>query len=1085
MNKMIAVAAIAASAMVSTRSFADTTIAENVTLNADTDWRADGVVTVPEGVTVDLNGYTLWVSGLAGAGTFTSSVTDPATFDLTTTDASKVSSPTTFPSGISPANFFNNNFDRGDPTADDLNSKRIIVSNENLPIIVDYDFGAATSVNSYKVYAGGYRGKTANQNSGHERTAKHWKFYGSNDEGDDKAWTPLDERTVTDWNDKTAPDCKQFTFFNGTAYRYYRMEIIEPQELSNGHTELVQLEYGCVPNQVRIDLSPSASFASASNTVSGTAKFVIGGALPSSTDLRGLSKVTLVPNETLDLAGHCLKVHAIDGAGKLIASTAFPDLTSPSEARSRVSTTTNGVAVVMAGGDKYPGSAAFDNDVTTRTTGDASNPCSFLYCADFSSATGLEINYDFGTPTHINSYRIYGTASSSYSSVPKAWAFEGSNDGGETWTTLDTRSNQSLAISTWAKYTFNNDDSYTIYRLRVTAVTGTGGNSTKCYIYELEYGEAPNNMLYIDAGGFAESDLSGIDISSGVTKVLSAGGTLVLSGDLDLSGFTIDGTVDLNGNDLTVDSLAGNGTITDSTDFDLTDDDENRVSTSATCLSSGVAAAAFKNYDAYNMSGQRVIADLDAKPLPVWIDYDFRTATVVNAYRLKVGGNSGSESGARTTLKARAPKSFSFWGSNEGGDGEWVKLDERANETAWYIEQSYQEERQYEFENTTPYRYYRIEFQANNGNRYLEFFKLEYGNIDAAGHLHVVVPSGKTVNNTTVAITGNLRLVKEGDGVLTATKTGQKYGCGTEVKRGRLTLGATGNNTPLGLAGTEVTVCSNAVVELNGKENFYFYSFNMAGGTMQNTGSSIAYSKAQLKRVRLTEDSMFNASNDFGFIGEGNSDTAVYLNGHTLELQIGTGKYFRSYNTSYINGTVDITSGGWFMAGGSYVTATNVDFKMNCALYMAQQFNVRGYEANFYSTGSNSQYAQMTVAGVFKPTVAAYYGCTMLAGSTMDLTAWPGSWPMSSAFGANGKTNLEFADSGEITVNLAGRTDLKTLARSADPHLFTWTVVDGNPVIPGAEFVLDPDTTAAGYRVRKDTTGLRLIYCKGFMLIVK
>jgi hypothetical protein len=129
----------------------------------------------------------------------------------------------------------------------------------------------------------------------------------------------------------------------------------------------------------------------------------------------------------------------------------------------------------------------------------------------------------------------------------------------------------------------------------------------------------------------------------------------------------------------------------------------------------------------------------------------------------------------------------------------------------------------------------------------------------------------------------------------------------------------------------------------------------------------------------------------------------------------------------------------------------------------------------------------MTVADVFKPTVAAYYGCTMLAGSTMDLTAWPkaAGWPMASAFGANGKTNLEFANSGEITVKLAGRDDLKALAKSGNPHLFTWTVVDGNPVIPGAEFVLDPDTKAAGYRVRKDTTGLRLVYTKGFMLIVK
>jgi hypothetical protein len=233
-----------------------------------------------------------------------------------------------------------------------------------------------------------------------------------------------------------------------------------------------------------------------------------------------------------------------------------------------------------------------------------------------------------------------------------------------------------------------------------------------------------------------------------------------------------------------------------------------------------------------------------------------------------------------------------------------------------------------------------------------------------------------------------------------------------------------------------------------------------------------------IRRMRLTADSILDVDSSFGFFGEDNDKpTFVDLGGHTLELQIGAGKYFRNYNTTYINGTVDITSGGWFLTGGSYVTASNVDFKVKSALYIASPFSMRGYEANFYSTGSNSQYAQMTVAGVFKPTVAAYYGCTMLAGSTMDLTAWPkaAGWPMASAFGANGKTNLEFANSGEITVKLAGRDDLKALAKSENPHLFTWTVVDGNPVVPGATFVLDPATAAAGYRLRKDATGVLLL----------
>ena len=1078
------VAAAICVATAPTPSYADTTISENFTLTADTDWRTDGVVTVPEGVTVDLNGHTLWVSGLAGKGAFTSSVANPATFDLTTTDASKVSSKTTFLAGTSAANLFNNNYDRGQPTASNLNSRRVIVENKNLPIVVDYDFGAATVVNSYKVYAGGYRGGTENQNSGHERTAKRWTFYGSNDEGEEKDWEELDENSVTDWNDKTAPDNRQFTFFNATAYRYYRMEILEPQKSSNGYTELVQLEYGYVPNQVRIVPSQDGGFASASNIVSGTAKFVVaGGALAANADLRGLGKISVAPRETLDLAGHYLRVHAIDGAARVTTSvtSAFTDLTTPAAAKTCATATSAGTVLVMAGENKYPASAAFDDSLSTSISGSTANPCHFAYYASFPSA-GIEINYDFGAATYVNTYKICGTCTSGYS-IPKTWAFQGSNDG-VTWTTLDERVNQSLPFGAYATYTFISDKSYSQYRLRTTAATGN-----RFYLFELQYGAVSYNAIYVDADGITESDFSAIVLSGGASFALPEDDTLVLSGNLDLSGFKVDGTIDLKGHTLTVDRLDGVGTITDTTAFDLTDADASRVTSPNTFLSTGPAAAAFGNYASYNGSGHRVIAELapNWSKMPIRIDYDFREATVINAYRLTVGGNSSSAASSITALKNRAPKSFSFWGSNTAADDDWVKLDERTNETAWYIDTGYQEERQYEFANATPYRYYRIAFHEAVDAAYLEFFKLEYGNIDAAGHLRVVVPAGTTVNNSTVTITGNLRLVKEGAGTLVATKTAQKYGCGTEVRAGTLKMGVAGNSTPVGKQGTEVTVCTGAVVDMNGKENFYFHSFNMAGGTLQNTGGDVAYTKAQLKHMRLTSDSALNLAREYAFIGDGNSETTIYLNGHTLEVAIGIGKYFRLYNSVVLDGTVDVTSGGWLLPGGSYVMATNVDFKVNSALHMAAPFSVKGYEASFYSTGSNASNATMRVAGVFKPTVAAYYGCTMLAGSTMDLTAWPSDagWPMASAFGANGKTDMEFADSGEITVNLAGRTDLKALARSADPHLFTWPLEDGVPVRPGAEFVLDPVTASAGFKVKKDATGLRLFCNRGFMLIVR
>jgi hypothetical protein len=468
--------------------------------------------------------------------------------------------------------------------------------------------------------------------------------------------------------------------------------------------------------------------------------------------------------------------------------------------------------------------------------------------------------------------------------------------------------------------------------------------------------------------------------------------------------------------------------------------------------------------------------------LPVVIDYDFRTATVVDSYRLTAGDNV-----------SRAPGAWELFGSNDDAaymSGElsaWTRLDTHFGET-W---SATFETRDFCFANATPYRYYRMRFtkSATQGNGFLTFWKLQYCNTADRGHLRIVVPDGPAAYNRTVSLTGNLRLVKEGAGIFVAKKTGQAYNGGTDVVAGRLTLDAQGNTMPLGSRGGDITIRKNALVDLNGNANFQWYGFTLDGGTLKHRGTAYNSLTPMLKRMRLTDDSVLVVENDYGFVGENNVDaqTFVDLGGRTLEIQLSTGKYFRNYNTTYLNGTVAITSGtGWFLTGGNCVTALDVDFKVNCALHVASPFSVRGYEANYNSSAYNKVDVEMTVSGVFKPTTSCYYGCTMQAGSTMDLTAWPktAGWPMASAF-TTGKTNLEFADSGEIAVNLAGRDDLKALARSENPHLFTWTVADGAPVVPGAEFVLDPDTAEAGFKLRKDSTGLKLLYAKGFMIIVR
>lgn len=658
-------------------------------------------------------------------------------------------------------------------------------------------------------------------------------------------------------------------------------------------------------------------------------------------DWRADGVVTVPAGVTVTLNGHNLKVHAIVGAGTLttgiaMGAYAFPDLTSPSEARTRATASTNGVVVAMAGDDKYPASAAFDNDVTTRTTGDASNPGSFLYWNKFSSDVGLDVDYDFGTATNINCYKIFGSTGDHYKSIPKAWEFLGSNDG-ETWTKLDERSNQ-LTLNAWKEFVFSNNDSYKVYRLHVKSVTGTqstviGNKPTDCYIYELQYGVAPYNTLCVDADGFAESDLSGITVAAGVSKVLADSGTLELSADADLSGWTIDGAVDLKGNRLAVDSLGG---------------------------------------------------------------------------------------------------SFTDTSADAGSPGE----------------------------------------------------------------LHVNVASG-TVTNSSVSISGNLKLVKEGAGKFVSA-IAQTYSGGTLVAAGTLrphdppsqdnttyngdSVKAFGNNV--------IAVASNAVFDV--RANYaYNKPIRLEGGAFACTGpydmTRTTWGGSGFNE--MTADSTLAISNSLVFQSFGSK---CDLGGHKLTVRLLSGHrwYLKKYDKAeypslvITNGAIDVVSGGWMQICAP-TDARTVDFKINCALQIDKQFDVHDYEPVYNAAlSANAGSGVMNVHGTFKPMVAAYYGCTMLAGSTMDLRAWPGSWPMVSQFTA-GTRKLKFADSGEITVNLAGRTDLKTLAESADPHLFTWVEVEGSPVVPGAEFMLDPDTVSAGFKLRKDYTGLKLVRNKGFVFIVK
>ena len=79
---------------------------------------------------------------------------------------------------------------------------------------------------------------------------------------------------------------------------------------------------------------------------------------------------------------------------------------------------------------------------------------------------------------------------------------------------------------------------------------------------------------------------------------------------------------------------------------------------------------------------------------------------------------------------------------------------------------------------------------------------------------------------------------------------------------------------------------------------------------------------------------------------------------------------------------------------------------------------------------------------------------------------------------------LAFADGAAVTVNLAGRSDLEALAEARD-YVVAWApnAVPADSVT----FVLDATTAALpqGYRLRKDSTGLKLTKKTGMVIIMR
>lgn len=747
--------------------------------------------------------------------------------------------------------------------------------------------------------------------------------------------------------------------------------------------------------------------------------------------------VITLDSATIDLAGYSLKVHGLDGSGTIVDSSKanFSDLTSPSG-------TAFAQGDALTKPDEYPPSKVFNDDVTDYIVRNSS------------IATYVAVGYDFGSEKVVNGYRINpGNNNNIRDGWPKNWLFQGSNTGTDNdadWDTLDIRTDATMSLRSWSEvYCFNSASSYRYYRLKVTEAQG-GTSASRFNMAELEMGRV--GVLHFDISGLAESDLSNISFSgaSVVTANMESGDSCALTSDLDLGGMevTFAGTIDLAGHTLTVNNLTGGGTVTDTSVFDKTT--KQTDGSNVTTTTNGVSYAAqqpgwkaFGDFESYSSSGDnlRVVFNNVTAP-PVDLDYNFGNATVVDSFRLKLGT-------VASTAPERAPKHMVFYGY-DGSD--WKKLGEWTGETDWAAN----EERYYDFANTNAYTKYRLSFVDNNGAKggkggiLFEFFKLEYGCRAEAGKLVVNVPAGSTVENTDVALQGNLRFVTVGGGTFIASKAGQTYSGGTEVRDGTVKCG-TANNDLFGRLDGEVQIMKDGSFETDAKNgNVGKYFFSLYGGRLAeiDTVVSSGSSYQRILDLALKGDSTFDAEMGM-YIGSSTSGINSYidLGGHAFSGTIGDGKFLRLDSVTMENGTFAVTGDGGFLLARAGVVATNVDFRLNCAIVVQNntRFSVRDYEALGGTRSTSTQSGTMAVYGTFTPTSDSFYGCTLMDGSTLDLSTRSTTLNPYSDFTA-GATTLKFEENATVNIVLGSR-------RTGNAPIMSWTAETKPANIDTVKFV--------------------------------
>jgi hypothetical protein len=345
-----------------------------------------------------------------------------------------------------------------------------------------------------------------------------------------------------------------------------------------------------------------------------------------------------------------------------------------------------------------------DNDVNTKY---------------YTAHTDIWVQYQSAYSAILSQYTI-SSANDASTRDPKDWELLGSIDG-ITWVTLDSRTAQTFAARFQTNtYTVSGAAAYLYFRLHITANSGAGAiQFSEWKLTGSGAGPAAPSQLNASISGY-KAYLSWTDNSTNETGfIISSSVDGVTFHTLDTvaanvhhyadSGLSV-GTAYIyhvrSVNATGVSAIAKSPVVrTANAPYatDLTDYINGAVSDQfSTTGAEGIAKATdnsiYTKYLAYNPT--------------TWVVYKLANPGTATQYAITSGNDADG----------RDPKDWVFEGSNDSTT--WVTLNTQANQ----VFTGRQKKRTFVFPNTTPYKYYRLNITANNGDDLIQFSELEiYG----------------------------------------------------------------------------------------------------------------------------------------------------------------------------------------------------------------------------------------------------------------------------------------------------------------------------------------------------------------------